>query len=325
MSTQRTLSPSLTLASRLGKTRSCLSSLTSSARSASVDGERRHADLLGLLAGELDLQGLGGDDLEREATTVDRGATAGRQVGAAVERADLAQRTFDVGRGHPVAALLAVDGQLDLAAEAHRDAGAVGDGLVDVGLDQVVRRELDALGLEDVADGVTGGAHLALLAVDRQGHGGGHRPVAERRAADGEDDHGNGGDEGDLAARGPAEQGGGAGLQRRLSRIFGSRSGRSGSGSRQKGTILRTSYSPGLRLPACSPHGGGAPSYLTRTTAVPMLARWSYPIPAICHLPEQEQAPECKPATAILRSGRDPTHPNARPQRHTHSIALAAG
>ena len=74
------------------------------------------------------------------------GATAGGEVGAAEARADLVQRAGDVGGGHPVGLLLAVDAQLERAAEADGDAAAVGDRLVEAGGDEVVVADLDALG-----------------------------------------------------------------------------------------------------------------------------------------------------------------------------------
>ena len=95
---------------------------------------------------------------------------------------------------------LAVDAQLEGAAEADRDAGAVGDLLVEPGRDHVVLADLDALGLEDVADGVAEARDLLLLPVDRQGHRGGERGVAVGAAGDSEDHRGHEGGEEGLAA-----------------------------------------------------------------------------------------------------------------------------
>ena len=60
--------------------------------------------------------------------------------------------------------------------------------------------DVDALGLEDVADGVAEGRDLLLLPVDREGHGGGQRGVAVGAAGDSEDHRRHEGAEKGLAA-----------------------------------------------------------------------------------------------------------------------------
>ena len=84
------------------------------------------------------------------------------ELGAADGVPSCAQGAGDVGRGHPVGRRLAVDGQLDRAAEAHGDLAAVGDGLVELGGDQVVLGDLDALGGQHLGDGVAVGADLRV-------------------------------------------------------------------------------------------------------------------------------------------------------------------
>ena len=89
---------------------------------------------------------------------------------------------------------LAVDGELERAAEADRDLAAVGHLLVEARGDHVVAAEVDALGVEDLADGVAGGGDRLGLAVEAQGHGLGARGVPEGRAGHGENHQGRQGD-----------------------------------------------------------------------------------------------------------------------------------
>ena len=166
------------------------------------DGERRHLALLQLLGAELEVDDLRGDDVEGQSAASDRGAAAGRQVGAVEAAADLAERARDVGRVHPVGVRLAVDGELQRSAELHGDGRAVGDGLVDRRGDQVLVGDLDTLGREHVGDGATDGADLAGLPVEGEGHVLAEGGVADRRTSDGRHDQRR---EGRQDGLGPAE------------------------------------------------------------------------------------------------------------------------
>ena len=77
--------------------------------------------LTGLGAADLDGEGLRGDDRQAHAPAVDVRAAAGGEVGAGEAAADLVEGAVDVGGGDPVGRGLAVDLELEGAAEAHRD------------------------------------------------------------------------------------------------------------------------------------------------------------------------------------------------------------
>ncbi len=165
-----------------------------------LDRERRDLAGDGLLAGDHQRQLLGSDHLEAHATAVDLGATAGRQAGRRVQRAELAERGLDLGRGDPLGRGHAVDRELQRPREADADLVTVLHRLVERGRDDVAVGDLDVLGLEHLADGVAHGAHLLGLTVDRQRHRGGQRRIADRGAGDGEGDDPDQSGQGCLAA-----------------------------------------------------------------------------------------------------------------------------
>ncbi|CAB4733507.1 unannotated protein [freshwater metagenome] len=173
-----------------------------------LDGQGGHRAGDRLAAGDLEGQGLRGDHLEGGAGAVQRAATAQRQVGVAVAATDLLERTGD-GRGRdPVGLLGAVDAEREGATEEHRDTAAVLDGLVEVGGDDVVGADLDALRLEDLGDGAAHRADLLGAAVEGQGDRAGQRAVPQGGAGDRED-HGGGqcGHEGSALAGGGQSSG----------------------------------------------------------------------------------------------------------------------
>ena len=100
---------------------------------------------------------------------------------------------------------VAVDGQLERSREADADGAAVGDLLVEAGRDDVAVVDLDALGLEHVADGAAHGGHLTLLPVQGDGHVVAHGAVAEGGAGHGEDRGGREAEEGGLAVDQPCK------------------------------------------------------------------------------------------------------------------------
>jgi hypothetical protein len=80
---------------------------------------------------------------------------------------------------------LAVDGQLELAAELDADPVTVLDLLVEAGRDDVVRFvDLDVLRLEHLGDRVAHGPDLTVLAVERDGDVGAEGGIADRSAGD---------------------------------------------------------------------------------------------------------------------------------------------
>ena len=167
------------------------------------DGERA---LLGLAAGDDQGQLLRGDDLQRRAGAVEVAAAGEREVGVAEAAADLGERGVDVGGVDPVGLLLAVDLEGQLLGVLDGDGAAVLDRLVGLGRDEVALTQLDALLGQHVGDGVTGGADLAGLAVDGQGHGPGQGGVPQGGAGDGQDHRGDESDH-DRAAAGEGGDG----------------------------------------------------------------------------------------------------------------------
>ena len=126
------------------------------------DGQRgRACASASSLAPILMLDDLGRDDVEGQAAATDRGAAAGGEVGAVEAAADLAQGARDVGGVHPVGVGLAVDGELERAAELDGDARCRrSTGSSTAGATRSLSVTLDALGGKDVADRATDGADL---------------------------------------------------------------------------------------------------------------------------------------------------------------------
>jgi hypothetical protein len=99
--------------------------------------------------------------------------------------AELGQGRGDLGAVDPVGGGLAVDGQLELAAELDADAVTVLDLLVEAGRDDVARLiDLDVLRLEHLGDRVTHGLDLPVLAVERDGDVGAEGGIADRGTGD---------------------------------------------------------------------------------------------------------------------------------------------
>ena len=190
MSVKTILSPSSTRLPKPGLASSSLCTFTPSSSRASSTVAAVSVFLTGFLPAIDEGELLGGHDLQRRTGAVEVATTAQRQLGAVEAAADLLERGVDVGGGDPVRLGLAVDGQLEGTAVAHADLAALLDRVVERGRDLVVLAELDAFVGQDVADGRGAGADLALLTVDGQGDGVGHRGVAEGRAGHGEHHHG---------------------------------------------------------------------------------------------------------------------------------------
>ncbi len=172
-----------------------------------LDGERGDGALGPLVGPELHLQRLGGDDLEVDAVAADVTATAGRQVGAEEAVPDLAEGVGHLRGGHPVAVGVAVDLEVEGAAEVDGDPASVGHLLVQAGGDDVVRADVDALGVEDVTDGPAHGGDLLGLPVEGEGHRLAESGVSHGGTGNGKHDHGRQGDHQGAAAGEPPGQG----------------------------------------------------------------------------------------------------------------------
>ena len=146
--------------------------------------ERGDGHLLRLGGTDLDGDLLGCRHVDRQTTAVQARTTADRQRGPREGPTDLLQGAVDVRRGHPVGGGVAVDGELERAAVAHADLGAVADLLVELRSHLVVVADLDAFGGQDVTDGPAEGGDLLGLPVDGHRHGLGHGRVGHRRAGD---------------------------------------------------------------------------------------------------------------------------------------------
>ena len=155
------------------------------------------------LLADLDLEGLRRRDLEARAAARDRGVTASREVGGREAATDLAEGAGHVGGVDPVGALLAVDAQLERAG---RTGPRCGCRHRPVSSREGATRSLSVISMPSAARtsptvsprGVDG----LGLPVEGQRHRLAEGCVAQRRAADGDDDDGH---EGREEGSGPAE------------------------------------------------------------------------------------------------------------------------